>query len=56
MEQSSPNWKWPKTVDEIWQEKSDEFKKIDPTGFIHVSNKGHFQTDDELLKARLVAL
>lgn len=23
MEQSGPNWKWPKNVDEIWYDKSD---------------------------------
>lgn len=39
MEQSGPNWKWPKNVDEIWYDKSDVFKKIDPTGFVPVSKR-----------------
>lgn len=56
MERSGPNWKWPKIVDEIWYDQSDVFKKIDPTGFVPVSNRGHFQIEDELLRARLLAL
>lgn len=46
----------PKNVDEIQYDKSDVFKKIDPTGFVPVSSRGHFQIEDELLRARLVAL
>jgi hypothetical protein len=56
MEKSGPNWKWPNHADELWYDKVDVFKKIDPANIVPVSSRGHCSIVDPLLGATTISL